>query len=100
MTEEPKRLQPTKETLRELYLKSGNFCAFPGCTRLMMNQDGVFIGNVCHIEAAEEGGQRFNAAMTNEERRAPANLMLMCYDHHTITNDIAQYPVDTPPVQG
>ena len=31
--------------------------------------------------------------MTNEERRAVANLMLMCYEHHTITHDVEKYPV-------
>ena len=50
-----KRLAPTADTLRELFLKSGNLCAFPACGKLMMNAEGVFIGQVCHIEAAEEG---------------------------------------------
>jgi hypothetical protein len=59
----------------------------------MMNLDGVFIGQICHIEAAEEGGERFNSAMTNEERRSAANLMLMCYDHHQVTNDVVKYTV-------
>ena len=90
---EAKRLAPLPGTLRELFLKSGNLCAFPGCSRLMMNSEGVFIGNVCHIEAAEEGGERFNSAMTNEERRAFSNLMLMCYEHHQVTNDVAKYSV-------
>lgn len=93
MAETPKRLAPKGETLRELFLKSGNICAFPGCARLMMNAEGVFIGNLCHIEAAELGGERFNASMSNEERRSFANLMLMCYEHHQITNDVGQYTV-------
>lgn len=93
-TEEPKRLTPTTDTLRELFLKSGNQCAFPGCTEIMMNSEGVFIGQTCHIEAAERGGERFNEAMTNEQRRSFANLMLMCYPHHCVTNDVDKYPVD------
>jgi hypothetical protein len=88
-----KRLQPVPETLRELFLKSGNLCAFPGCSALMIDLQGVFIGQVCHIEAAEEGGERFNPKMTNDERRAFTNLMLMCYPHHKVTNDVRQYPV-------
>jgi hypothetical protein len=60
----------------------------------MMNAEGVFIGQLCHIEAAEKGGERFNAGMTNEERRAASNLMLMCYEHHKVTDDVAKYPVD------
>src|SRR4051794_35242530 len=90
-----KRLKPTSETLREIFLKSGNLCAFPDCMNLMMDREGVFIGQVCHIEAAEDGGERFNEAMTNEERRSFPNLMLMCYEHHTVTNDEITYPVPT-----
>ncbi|HEM7843227.1 hypothetical protein L0Z02_29710 (plasmid) [Burkholderia multivorans] len=93
MNEEPKRLTPTGQTLRELFLKSGNLCSFPNCGQVMMNHDGVFVGEVCHIEAAEKGGERFNEAMTNEERRQAANLMLMCGTHHKITNDVLKYPV-------
>lgn len=94
MSEKAKRLAPQGDTLRELFLKSGNLCAFPGCGQLMMNADGVFIGQVCHIEAAEEGGERFNPRMSNDERRAAPNLMLMCYPHHQTTNDVAAYPVE------
>ena len=57
-----------------------------------MDSDGVFIGQICHIEAAEEGGERFNPNMTNEERRSFDNLMLMCYEHHRVTNDVGKYP--------
>jgi hypothetical protein len=94
MPEEAKRLAPTSDTLRELFLKSGNLCAFPGCGKLMMNAEGTFVGQLCHIEAAEKGGERFNAAMSNEERRAASNLMLMCYEHHSVTNDVVKYPVE------
>src|SRR5690606_5537463 len=51
MPEKPKRLTPTNKTLREIFLKSGNLCAFPSCTNIMMDADGTFIGNLCHIEA-------------------------------------------------
>jgi hypothetical protein len=93
-SEAARRLQPKREILRELFLKSGNLCAYPGCSKLMMNSAGVFVGQICHIEAAEAGGPRFNQAMSNEERRSFANLMLMCYDHHQITNDTDTYSVE------
>jgi len=60
----------------------------------MMNADGVFIGQVCHIEGAEEGGERFNSSMTNEDRRAVSNVMLMCYEHHQVTNDVDRFTVE------
>lgn len=92
MEEKVKRLMPTYQVLRELFLKSGNQCAFPGCCNVMMDEMGNFIGQICHIEAAEEGGERFNPNMTNEERRAFDNLMLMCYEHHIVTNNVSEYP--------
>ena len=58
--EAPKRLAPTSEVARELYLKSGNQCAFPGCEKVMINSEGTFIGQICHIEAAMPDGPRFN----------------------------------------
>lgn len=94
MPEIPKRLAPTRETLRELYLKSGNRCAFPGCKKALFNAKGVFVGQICHIEAAEPGGERFNKHQTNEQRRHPSNLVLMCYDHHVETDDVLKFPVD------
>jgi len=93
MREKAKRLAPTNDVVRELYLKSGNQCAFPGCYNVMVNEVGIFIGQICHIEAAEEGGERFNSNMTNEERRSFDNLMLMCYEHHMVTNNELEYPV-------
>jgi hypothetical protein len=74
MTEIPKRLNPTYETLRELYLKSGNQCAFPGCNKPILNAKGEFVAQICHIEAAAPNGQRFNPNQTNEERRQSSNL--------------------------
>lgn len=88
-----KRRAPDKHTLRELYLKSGNQCAFPGCSDLILNSDGEFIGQICHIEAAEDGGERFNKDQTDAQRASSANLMLMCYPHHIKTNDVGTYTV-------
>jgi hypothetical protein len=93
MAEKAKRLAPKGEVLRELFLKSGNLCAFPSCSRLMLNASGNFVGQLCHIEAAEDGGERFNQSMTNEQRRAASNLLLLCYEHHVETNDVHAFPV-------
>ena len=58
-----------------------------------MDRDGVFIGQICHIQAAEAGGPRFNANMSNEERRSVSNLMLLCYEHHRVTDNVNKYSV-------
>lgn len=94
MAEKVKRLQPTTETLRELYLKSGNRCAFPDCNEVMIDENGTFVGEVCHIEGAMPGGERFNKDQSNEDRRKFSNLMLMCHKHHKITDDVSEYTVE------
>lgn len=94
MNESPKRLEPLKETARRLYLTSGNQCAFPGCNKMIINSDGELLGEICHIEAAMPGGERFNPNQTNEERRNFNNLIILCLDHHQITNNVNEYPVE------
>jgi len=94
MVEKVKRLAPSNNTLRQLYVLSGNCCAFSGCSNLLVDTYGNFIGQTCHIKAASEGGERFDSGMTNEERRGFDNLILMCYEHHQLTNNIVSYPVE------
>lgn len=90
--EEPKRLAHSKDVLRELFAKSGNVCAYPGCAEIMIDKSGRFVGQICHIEGVR--GERFNKLMSNEQRAAAANLMLMCYRHHVETNDVIAFPVE------
>lgn len=93
-TEIVKRLTPKSSTLRELYLLSGNRCAFPECTEAIVREDGSLVGDVCHIEAAMPEGERFNENMTNEKRRHISNLILLCKIHHAVTNNVELYPVE------
>lgn len=91
--EKVRRLEPLPETKRQLFLLSGNKCAFPGCEQILLDQFGHFIGEICHIEAANEGGERFNPHQTNEQRRHISNLVLMCPTHHGVTDNISEFPV-------
>jgi hypothetical protein len=85
------RLAITREALIPLFAKSGNVCAFPGCTHELVTARNLFVGQVCHIEAASPGGQRYNPNSTDEERRSAANLMLLCYRHHKETDDVLAF---------
>jgi hypothetical protein len=61
-----KRLQPKSETLRKTIPDLGQPLRV---FRLPLTDDeceGDFIGQLCHIAAAEEGGQRFDSTMINE----------------------------------
>lgn len=88
------RIAPTREALLALFAKSGNVCAFPGCTHELVTSRNTFVGQVCHIEAANPGGQRFNPNSTDEQRRSFENLLLLCYRHHKETDDVGSYDVD------
>lgn len=87
------RKAPNLATLRRLFTLSGNQCAFPGCNHKLVDEDGVFVAEICHIEAAEPLGERYNKRQTDEERRCFENLMLMCHAHHKKTDDIKRFDV-------
>lgn len=86
------RLAPNTDVLRALFARSGNQCAFPGCAQPIINSKNKFIGQVCHIEAAREGGERYNPESNDEYRRNYKNLLILCYAHHIETDDVNEYP--------
>lgn len=88
------RLPPKELTIKKLFALSGNVCAFPSCAQRLVTDEEALVGEVCHIEAAEPGGERYNPNQTDEARRSFANLILLCANHHKITNNVTLYPVD------
>lgn len=86
------RLPIKTDVIRRLFALSGNQCAFPNCTHHLVNENGKFVGQICHIEAAKPGGERYNPEQSDEERRSFENLVLLCYEHHIVTDDVQQYP--------
>lgn len=82
------------EAVRTLFSKTGNQCAFPGCTHPLVDDDNDFVAQICHIEAASPGGQRFNPKMSDELRRDPSNLLILCHRHHVKTDDETIYTVE------
>jgi len=81
------RKSPTSQTLRALLAKSGNQCAFPDCNHPLINEKNKLIAQLCHIEAANKGGERYNPNQDDEQRRGYENLLFLCYRHHIETND-------------
>ena len=88
------RKTPTLDTIRALFARSGNQCAFSGCTHPIVNEKGKFIAQICHIEAAEIGGPRYNESQDDDERRAANNLIVMCYRHHVETDERDEFNVE------
>lgn len=83
----------SKQTIKRLYGMARNKCSFPGCETEMSTEYSARSSNICHIEAAYEGGQRWNPHMTNKARADYENLILLCQDHHDTTNDVTIYTV-------
>lgn len=85
----------TASDLRALFARSGNRCAFPGCKESLVADDNLFIGQICHIEAASPEGPRYNPFQTAENRHGYNNLFLLCYPHHRrVDADPSTYSVD------
>lgn len=77
------------QVYKTLLARSGNKCAFPGCKKPLFNQRFEFIAQLCHIEGLK--GERHNPKLSNEEINSYGNIMFMCYEHHTETNDEKTY---------
>lgn len=73
----------TKRALRE---RVGGRCSRPECGRLTVSPNAHdprrvdITGRAAHITAAQDGGPRFNAGLTNEERRSAHNGIWLCSD--------------------
>lgn len=77
---------PSKSTLKKLFAKSGNLCAFPGCSVEIVN-DQKLLGRVCHIEGARPGSARFKKNRKPQQRHAYENLIILCPNHHAIIDE-------------
>ncbi|CAC9611364.1 hypothetical protein [uncultured Gammaproteobacteria bacterium] len=85
----------TSKTLKRLFALSGNQCAFPNCNKEMTNKDNAQDSNICHIEAKNSKGKRYNSNMTDSQRDDYPNLIVLCVQHHDlIDNDADTYVVE------
>jgi len=78
MVEEIKK--PSKKTLREVLLRSGNICAFPSCNKPIYSRDDVF-GCLTHIKGKRPGSPRFDPSQSPEDRHGADNLIVLCDVH-------------------
>jgi hypothetical protein len=78
-------------TIKTLFGQCGNQCAEPNCTNPIIasgtpDSDEAVVGQICHIYAASDKGPRSNPNMSEEERNAPGNLILLCGAHHPLVD--------------
>ena len=84
-------MQPSRATMKGLFAKSGNRCAFPGCSSPIVEQSGTVTGIVCHIKARRAKGPRYDPEQSEAERHALHNLMLMCGRHARLIDTTHQF---------
>jgi hypothetical protein len=75
----------TRATVMALAHYSGGLCYCPGCPEpvLRVVEDKVhLIVQIAHIRGAFPGSCRYEASMTDDQRRDLPNLMLLCDPHH------------------
>jgi hypothetical protein len=87
--------KPSPSVEKALFAKSGNRCAFQNCSVVLVDDNGYNIGEIGHITANNPGGPRYDATLTDKERNASSNLLVLCSNHHTlIDSDVETYSVD------
>jgi hypothetical protein len=89
------RKKPTEQTLKKLFALSGNQCAFPNCTHSIIDANDQIIADICHIEAAQKGGERYNPMQDDDARASFENLILLCATHHRATNETDKFTIQS-----
>lgn len=72
---------------RLLYANSGNICAMYGCSNSLVYENTASINEICHIEAVNEKGARYNTNLSDEYVNSYENLMLLCPTCHSIIDN-------------
>lgn len=81
-----------------LFVRSGNCCAFPGCTQELVIEgsegSAVVVGEIAHIVGQSRQGPRGEGPLSEEDRDRYPNLLLLCGTHHkTVDTEKRTYSV-------
>ena len=75
----------TPRTVKKLYALASNSCTNPECRGMLVvagkksGKSGQ-LGKIAHIRSAEQTSARYDTSMTDDQRRAFENLILLCPD--------------------
>ena len=83
--------QPPPGEIKILFARSGNRCAFPGCTEQLVepgtSHDGdSILGQIAHIVAHSRQGPRGNWLLSEQDLNCHPNLILLCPNHHRVVD--------------
>lgn len=70
-------------TIKRLFAKSSNQCAFPECNAPII-VNGIVVGEICHIKARRKNGPRYDATLSAADRDSYGNLLLLCETCHKL----------------
>ena len=89
---------PNDETRYRLFAASGGYCENPRCTRNLFEANGskvVHVAELPHVFAAMEEGPRASAQLSEAERGAFENLILLCPTCHTMVDEAeSDFPIE------
>lgn len=92
------RLPMKERDLKMIWGRAGNRCSFPTCRReLSFDEDAdepAVIGEAAHIVGEKPGAARWSTDLTDAQRDAYGNRLLVCgTDHKTIDDQPKKYTV-------
>jgi hypothetical protein len=81
-----------KQTIEVIAKRAGNRCSNPDCDALTVGpaeieNRTIVIGEAAHIFGARPGSARFNATMSDAERRDITNAIWLCRNCHKMVDD-------------
>lgn len=80
---------PDTHTQRRLFAASAGYCQNPACSNeLFVDAAGksIHIAEMAHVFAANDGGPRAKPDLSQEERGAFDNLVMLCANCHTMVD--------------
>lgn len=88
-------LEIKESTAKKLFALSRNHCARSNCNAILVINDKINLGEMCHIRGEKPTSARYDPLMGDEERRDISNLIILCNNCHTIIDtDIDTYIVE------
>lgn len=89
------RKEPKPSTLKALFAKSGNQCAYPSCTQPVIDDKNILVAQVCHINAVKKSDARLDETLDEEYLRSYENLIILCHAHHKRVDTLeGEYPTE------
>lgn len=74
----------SRKIKKNLFGKAANRCSFPDCKMKLIDSEGNVIGEICQIEAINQGGPRYNSEVPQDRLFTEDNLIVLCPTHHRL----------------